>query len=212
MFKFFQIKEIILVYVMPCSKCKQSGHNARSCKNDANVLDTTEPSGDDSALAEDLDVVVEDETPSNTKTTKETKYYCYFLGQHNNWTGQTYNGYTVNLSRRLRQHNGEIKGGAWATTAKDKGAWSFIAALTSDSWASVSRAMACEWNCRYPTRKKPRPKIFAGAKGRIDSLVEIFKHIKDDVRLYIHPTFYDHAVSLGLPSHVVLYKKLDEIL
>jgi hypothetical protein len=112
----------------------------------------------------------------------------------------------------LRQHNGEIKGGAWATTAKDKGAWSFIAALTSDSWASVSRAMACEWNCRYPTRKKPRPKIYAGAKGRIDSLVEIFKHIKDDIRLYIHPAFYDHAVSLGLPSHVVLYKKLDEIL
>jgi predicted GIY-YIG superfamily endonuclease len=148
----------------------------------------------------------------NTKEKKETKYYCYFLGQHNNWSGQTYNGYTVNLSRRLRQHNGEIKGGAWATTAKDKGAWSFIAALTSDSWASVSRAMACEWNCRYPTRKKPRPKIFAGAKGRIDSLVEIFKHIKDEVRLYIHPTFYDQAVSLGLPSHVVLYKKLDEIL
>ena len=192
---------------MPCSKCKQSGHNARSCKNDVNVQDTTS----DPVVADDLAHALEDdaEVPSNTK---ETKYYCYFLGQHNNWSGQTYNGYTVNLSRRLRQHNGEIKGGAWATTAKDKGAWSFIAALTSDSWASVSRAMACEWNCRYPTRKKPRPKIFAGAKGRINSLVEIFKHIKDDIRLYIHPTFYDHAVSLGLPSHVVLYKKLDEIL
>ena len=195
---------------MPCSKCKQSGHNARSCSGEIKVQETTEPATDDFTHAEDLDVVVDvDETPSNTK---ETKYYCYFLGQHNNWTGQTYNGYTVNLSRRLRQHNGEIKGGAWATTAKDKGAWSFIAALTSDSWASVSRAMACEWNCRYPTRKKPRPKIFAGAKGRINSLVEIFKHIKDDVRLYIHPTFYDHAVSLGLPSHITLYKKLDEIL
>ena len=194
---------------MPCSKCKQSGHNARSCSNDVNVLDTTEPVAADDldSVAEDL---AEDETPS--KATKETKYYCYFLGQHNNWSGQTYNGYTVNLSRRLRQHNGEIKGGAWATTAKDKGAWSFIAALTSDSWESVSRAMACEWNCRYPTRKKPRPKIFAGAMGRINSLVEIFKHIKDDVRLYIHPAFYDHAVSLGLPSHVTLYKKLDEIL
>lgn len=191
---------------MPCSKCKQSGHNARSCKNEVNVLETTEPVAD---VVVDVDDDADTEAPSNTK---ETKYYCYFLGQHNNWTGQTYNGYTVNLSRRLRQHNGEIKGGAWATTAKDKGAWSFIAALTSDSWASVSRAMACEWNCRYPTRKKPRPKIFAGAKGRIDSLVEIFKHIKDDIRLYIHPAFYDHAVSLGLPSHVVLYKKLDEIL
>jgi len=212
LFKFFQIKEIILVYVMPCSKCKQSGHNARSCKNDANVLETTQALADDFAVAADEEADAETEAPSNTKTPKETKYYCYFLGQHNNWTGQTYNGYTVNLSRRLRQHNGEIKGGAWATTAKDKGAWSFIAALTSDSWASVSRAMACEWNCRYPTRKKPRPKIFAGAKGRINSLVEIFKHIKDDVRLYIHPTFYDHAVSLGLPSHVVLYNKLDEIL
>jgi structure-specific endonuclease subunit SLX1 len=192
---------------MPCSKCKQSGHNVRSCKNDANVQETTT---EEDVAADDLEVVVEDaEEPSSTK---ETKYYCYFLGQHNNWSGQTYNGYTVNLSRRLRQHNGEIKGGAWATTAKDKGAWSFIAALTSDSWASVSRAMACEWNCRYPTRKKPRPKIFAGAKGRIDSLVEIFKHIKDEVRLYIHPAFYDHAVSLGLPLHVTLYKKLDEIL
>jgi len=194
---------------MPCSKCKQSGHNARSCSIEIKVQDTTEPAvgpiNDADAETDDADA----EQPSNAKT---TKYYCYFLGQHNNWTGQTYNGYTVNLSRRLRQHNGEIKGGAWATTAKDKGAWSFIAALTSDSWASVSRAMACEWNCRYPTRKKPRPKIFAGAKGRINSLVEIFKHIKDDVRLYIHPTFYDHAVSLGLPSHVVLYKKLDEIL
>ncbi len=194
---------------MPCSKCKQSGHNARSCSNEIKVQDTTEPAvepiNDADAETDDADA----ETPLNTKT---TKYYCYFLGQHNNWTGQTYNGYTVNLSRRLRQHNGEIKGGAWATTAKDKGAWSFIAALTSDSWASVSRAMACEWNCRYPTRKKPRPKIYAGAKGRIDSLVEIFKHIKDDIRLYIHPAFYDHAVSLGLPSHVVLYKKLDEIL
>jgi predicted GIY-YIG superfamily endonuclease len=211
LFKFFQIKEIILVYVMPCSKCKQSGHNARSCNNEIKVQATPEPTSDDLhsvAVAEDEEADT-DAVSSNTKT---TKYYCYFLGQHNNWTGQTYNGYTVNLSRRLRQHNGEIKGGAWATTAKDKGAWSFIAALTSDSWASVSRAMACEWNCRYPTRKKPRPKIFAGAKGRINSLVEIFKHIKDDVRLYIHPTFYDHAVSLGLPSHVVLYKKLDEIL
>ena len=188
---------------MPCSKCKQSGHNARSCSNEIKVQETTEPVADDEADAD---------TEVSSKTTKETKYYCYFLGQHNNWSGQTYNGYTVNLSRRLRQHNGEIKGGAWATTAKDKGAWSFIAALTSDSWTSVSRAMACEWNCRYPTRKKPRPKIYAGAKGRINSLVEIFKHIKDDVRLYIHPTFYDHAVSLGLPSHVTLYKKLDEIL
>lgn len=190
---------------MPCSKCKQPGHNARSCSSSTQIQDIA-PCVEQSITQS----VIDDEQPSSN--TKATKYYCYFLGQHNNWPGQTYNGYTVNLSRRLRQHNGEIKGGAWATTAKDKGAWSFIAVLTSDSWTSISRAMACEWNCRYPTRKKPRPKMFAGAKGRIDSLVEIFKHIKDDVRLYIHPAFYDHAVSLGLPLHVTLYKQVEEII
>lgn len=186
---------------MPCTKCKQSGHNARSCSF-MPITENNEP--DDMTTTDDAEVDLATES-------KSTKYYCYFLGQHDNWNGQTYNGYPVNLRRRLRQHNGEIKGGAWATTAKDKDAWSFIAVLTSDSWNSVSRAMACEWNCRYPTRKKPQPKIFAGAKGRINSLVEIFKHIKDDVRLYIHPVFYDHAVSLGLPAHVTLYKQLEEI-
>ena len=33
---------------------------------------------------------------------------CYILYNQN---GLTYNGYTVNFKRRIRQHNGEIKGG-----------------------------------------------------------------------------------------------------
>ena len=133
------------------------------------------------------------------------------MGQHNNWNGQTYNGYTTNLKRRLRQHNGEIKGGAWATTSKENGSWSFIAVMTSKSWQSISRAMACEWNCRYPTRKKPRPKIYAGSSGRINSLVEIFTHIKDEISLYVHPEFYTHAVGLNIPEHVTIYQCLDEL-
>ena len=171
---------------MPCSKCKQPGHNVRSCTQTEQTEQTEQPS-------------------------KKNTYYCYFLGQHNNWNGQTYNGYTTNLKRRLRQHNGEIKGGAWATTAKGNGSWSFIAVLTSSSWQSISRAMACEWNCRYPTRKKPRPNIYAGSSGRINSLSEIFTHLKDEIRLYIHPAFYDQSVNLNLPSHVTLFTNLDEL-
>lgn len=140
-----------------------------------------------------------------TSSQSSKTYYCYFLGQHDNWEGQTYNGYTVDLKKRLRQHNGEIKGGAWATTAKGAGAWSFIAVLTSPKWDSISRAMTCEWNCRYPTRKKPRPKKFAGSAGRIDSLAEIFKHITDETHLYIHPHFYQQVVALQLPEHVTLH-------
>ena len=58
---------------MPCSKCKQAGHNARSCSNEIKVQETTEP-----AIEPVNDEVDVDEASSTTKTTKETKYYCYF--------------------------------------------------------------------------------------------------------------------------------------
>lgn len=144
-------------------------------------------------------------------TTEEKHFYCYFLGQPNNWQGETYNGYTVNLNKRLRQHNGEIKGGAYATTKKGKDSWRFIAVITSPEWKDVSRAMQCEWQCRYPTRKKPRPKCYAGSSGRINSLSEIFNFILDPVKVYVHPEFYEQASALNLPKHVTLCKQLDEI-
>ena len=46
-----------------------------------------------------------------------SKYYVYLLESTNHCT---YVGATMNLDRRLRQHNGEIKGGARATTTKQK--------------------------------------------------------------------------------------------
>ena len=140
--------------------------------------------------------------------TPEKRYYCYFLGQINApfGQGQTYNGYTVNLTRRLRQHNGEIKGGAYAT--RGKGPWEFIAVFTSTSWTSI-RAMQVEWLCRYPTRKKPRPTIYAGAKGRISSLIEVCNRIEEPVSLYITEKYYDDAVSLNLPEHITFCKTLD---
>ena len=143
---------------------------------------------------------------------QENKYFCYFLGQPTNWSGETYNGYTVNLKRRLRQHNGEIKGGARATTRKGKDSWVFIAVITSPEWHDISRAMQCEWQCRYPTRKKPRPKCYAGASGRINSLAEIFTFILDPVKVYVCTEFYEQALALNLPSHVTLYKELSEIM
>ena len=47
-------------------------------------------------------------------------HYCYFLQSKN----RTYNGYTVDLHRRLRQHNGELAGGAKVTTRRSiKSSW-----------------------------------------------------------------------------------------
>ena len=139
-----------------------------------------------------------------------SQFYCYFLGQTNapNGQGQTYNGYTNNLSRRLRQHNGIIKGGAFAT--RGKGPWEFIAIFSSKEWTNI-RAMQVEWLCRYPTRKKPRPTIYAGAKGRIQSLIEICQRIEEPVSLYVIEKYYEDAIALNLPSHITLCKLIDNL-
>lgn len=183
---------------MPCMKCRQSGHNSRTCKNVITQELTQELTLEPEAQLLTNELLVS--TPIKTKKGKETKYYCYILGQSKQLqkgTGKTYNGYTVNLNRRLRQHNGEIKGGAYAT--RGIGPWEFIAVMTCSTWTNV-RAMQVEWLIRYPTRKKPRPTSYAGARGRISSLVEICKRLDDDsVRLYIHPMFYEYACGLGLP-------------
>ena len=48
-------------------------------------------------------------------------YFCYVICNSNN---NTYNGYTTNLRRRIRQHNGIIKGGARAT--RNRGIWKYL--------------------------------------------------------------------------------------
>lgn len=97
---------------------------------------------------------------------------CYILS---NTTGKTYNGYTVNFERRLRQHNGEIKGGARYTTGK--GPWEYILKIESESFTK-NIALSLEWSVRYPTNKKPRPCEYNGPLGRIKSIPLILRNPK----------------------------------
>lgn len=99
-------------------------------------------------------------------------FYCYIVY---NEAGRTYNGYTVNLTRRLRQHNGELKGGARAT--RGRGPWRYLMVLTCSEWDCVSTAMKHEWSIKYPTRKRPRPKEYNGPCGRLESMKHVFHHI-----------------------------------
>lgn len=70
----------------------------------------------------------------------------------------TYIGATVDLHRRLRQHNGEIVGGAKAT-AKKKGQWERVLAI--HGFSDQRSALKFEWrwkrNARY--RRGPSAKL-----------------------------------------------------
>jgi predicted GIY-YIG superfamily endonuclease len=202
---------------MPCSKCKQTGHNARTCTGGTPRIPP---------VTESI-VVTENSIPPSVKV---KRFYCYILGQtkflnkspevnrgrvrenvqgnssrgYAGGTPRTYNGYTVDLRHRLRQHNGEIKGGAFAT--RNRGPWEFIAVMTCLEWTNV-RAMKVEWLIRYPTRKKPRPTEFSGPQGRINSLVEVVNRMDEpSIHLYVNPLFYD---SVKLPDKVKLFRSMD---
>jgi len=75
--------------------------------------------------------------------------------------------------------------------------------------------MQFEWICKYPTRRKPRPKIYSGPKGRMDSLASILSFIPDSEKkqmiLYIHPDFMFVVDKYNL-SHQIRVQPLADIL
>lgn len=127
-------------------------------------------------------------------------FFCYIIAHTNGRS--TYNGYTNNLERRLRQHNGEIKGGAKATTRlAGVHSWEYIATLTSPDW-TAQRAMQHEWTIKYPTRRRPRPAQFQGPSGRIASLAMVLPQIPESVDLTIHPD-YKYVLNAGdIPANI----------
>lgn len=95
------------------------------------------------------------------------KYYCYIIRSTNpSFSNHTYNGSTNNLIRRLRQHNGEIVGGAKST--KNKGPWVYL--VIWDGFANKKEALSCEWKIKHPTSTIRRPNKYNGVNGRVISL------------------------------------------
>jgi structure-specific endonuclease subunit SLX1 len=79
-----------------------------------------------------------------------SKYYVYLLESTNH---STYVGATMNLDRRLRQHNGEIKGGARATTTKVKKGEKWNRICYVEGFPTWNEALKFEWAWKYYSRK-----------------------------------------------------------
>jgi len=65
----------------------------------------------------------------------------------------TYVGATIDLERRLRQHNKEIKGGAFATSAKVNKGETWIRACHVEGFPDWQAALQFEWRWKHLSRQ-----------------------------------------------------------
>jgi len=94
-----------------------------------------------------------------TPTAKSRSWVCYCLiSKHGR---RTYVGATVSLERRLRQHNGEISGGARATSASACKPWQV--AMVVDGFGTDKRsALSFEKRWKLATRRMMRASSRSG--------------------------------------------------
>lgn len=83
---------------------------------------------------------------------KNDKCYVYLLLSSDN---ATYVGATVDLDRRLRQHNKELSGGAHATGAKVAKGETWIRAAHVKGFPDWQAALQFEWRWKQISRKLP---------------------------------------------------------
>ena len=109
----------------------------------------------------------------------DNPHFCYIL--YNDRDNRTYVGYTVDPARRLRQHNGEIKGGARATSRLlSTGAkWKHLCVLScADAAFDHHKALSLEWHLKHPDGHRKTPSKFHGPRGRLAGVAEVLKHEK----------------------------------
>jgi structure-specific endonuclease subunit SLX1 len=77
-------------------------------------------------------------------------FFVYLLLSSDN---STYVGATIDLDRRLRQHNKEIKGGAYQTGSKVEKGETWIRACHIEGFPDWQAALQFEWRWKQLSRK-----------------------------------------------------------
>ena len=134
----------------------------------------------------------------------KNNYICYILKCGN----YTYNGCTNNFKRRIRQHNGEIVGGAKCTSRR--GPWTPYCIITG--FKDNIEALQAEWRIKRVEGKR-RARKYCGPEGRIKGLNQILKLeqftsksqrlIKDmELTIYLDKEYYELLEEL--PENILL--------
>ncbi|KAH1108313.1 hypothetical protein J1N35_012081 [Gossypium stocksii] len=94
------------------------------------------------------------ESSAVAKSKSELKAWCVYLILSTNSPIKTYVGVTNNFSRRLKQHNGELSGGAKASRAGRP----WVCACIVRGFNDQSEACEFEFKWKMASRKLPRKK------------------------------------------------------
>ena len=128
----------------------------------------------------------------------EKPWFCYLLECSDK---STYIGATVDVNRRLRQHNSELVGGARRTTAKSAGGvkrWHRI--LYVSGFYSSIEALQFEWRWKHLSKKSNKK---SPLERRLDILPDTLC-FKDYGHLKVH-------VEECCPSDVILTIQAREV-
>ena len=123
-------------------------------------------------------------------------------------SGYTYAGVSPHYERRLRQHNGEIKGGAKYTISKGPG-WKHLCIVCG--FRNKIEALQFEWAVKHA-----HPRNTGGVKYRIKKLYDTFRKerwtanspLSQDISLELHwkLTINLNDIDCGvLPSNVISF-------
>lgn len=89
---------------------------------------------------------------SKRKRTERKFFFSYLLQSgHPRHPHSTYIGFTVDPKRRLRQHNGQIKGGAWRTHRRGR-PWNMACVVSG--FPDKATALQFEWAWQHPSRSR----------------------------------------------------------
>lgn len=118
------------------------------------------------------------------------EYVVYLLRDSS--SGRTYIGTTNDLERRLRQHNGEIKGGAKYTTARG-GDWRPMVVVRGFGMYGKTYALRFEWRAKRDANNKVISGLEARTK-RMHELVESFNASEPDLPQPL-TFYYDYSAA-----------------
>lgn len=111
-------------------------------------------------------------------------HYCYII--YDRLSNKTYVGYTTEPNKRIRQHNGLIKGGAKYTTRNSTSQWEYLVIIASPEFTHQT-ALSFEWYVKHNKH--------TGVNGRIKSLIQTIMNNRKfqdcSFYLYISPLMYE---------------------